>query len=69
MKMESKKKWINPSIVTIGVESTEATSDFKCRFGCIDKHGRPKGYNSQAKLEKHYAEKHAGLMVPPVCAS
>lgn len=69
MEMKKKKMWVNPNITMVGVGATESTSDFKCIFGCLDKHGRPKGYNSQAKLEKHYNDKHSGLMVPPVCTS
>lgn len=64
-----KKAWVKPNIIIMGVGATEATSDYKCLFGCIDKHGNQKGYKTQAKLEKHYAEKHAGLIVPPVCSS
>lgn len=65
---EMRKQWVNPEIKSIGMVMTEATSDYKCQFGCLDKHGRPKGYNTAAKLQKHYMEKHPG-MVPPVALS
>lgn len=60
-----KKEWIEPEVINMGVEMTKVTSDYKCQFGCLDKHGNLKGYNSEAKLQKHYKDKHAGL-VPPV---
>ena len=60
-----KKEWTNPKVLNMGVSMTEATSDYKCKFGCLDKHGNLKGYETEAKLQKHYNDKHAGL-VPPV---
>lgn len=60
-----KKTWKNPKVIKLGVEKTLTTSDYKCAFGCLDKHGNPKGYNSEAKLQKHYMDKHPG-MLPPV---
>ena len=49
---------VKPEVIRLGVECTHATSNFICIFGCLDKHGNPKGYQTQEKLEKHYRDKH-----------